>query len=233
MVLAQYRPPVLAAAGPGRPGRGRNVLPGGSASRGRPGSVWSPRCRASDPRCTWIPPSPCRPRNRSRPCPGRLARPLDQRPAGSPSGWRSAPSRSGAGHQVTYHLMTQTGMAQAPWPVTPVFPACRSWAWGPRWRTMLRADAEAMDAQNSRTGAPAVVRSLFWSSEDQDRPGRRRPADRDRSARRDQDLPEPGLQDGPGIIGSSPRPAQPQLERARHRRPKACRSGKRIATSVA
>jgi hypothetical protein len=78
------------------------------------------------------------------------------------------------------------------------------------------ADAEATDTPDSRTGPPAVLRSLSWSSKDQDGPDRRRPeADRDRSARRDQNVPGPGPRDGPGIIGSGPRPAQPQLERAR------------------
>jgi hypothetical protein len=81
---------------------------------------------------------------------------------------------------------------------------------------MLRADAEAMDEQDSRTGPPAVLRSVSWSPEGQDGPGRRRPAaDGDRSARRDQNVPGPGPQDGPGITGSGPRPAQPQAERAR------------------
>ena len=41
--------------------------PGGSASRRRPASAWSPRCRASGPRCTWTPPSPSR--SASRPTP--------------------------------------------------------------------------------------------------------------------------------------------------------------------
>lgn len=32
---------------------------------------------------------------------------------------------------------------------------------------MLRADAEAPSAQHSRTGQPAILRSLSWSSENQ------------------------------------------------------------------
>ena len=81
---------------------------------------------------------------------------------------------------------------------------------------MLRADADATDTPASRTGTPAVLRSLSWSSKDQDGPDRRRPeADRDRSARRDQNVPESGPQDSPGIAGSGPQPAQTQLDRAR------------------
>jgi hypothetical protein len=124
----------------------------------------------------------------------------------------------GMAGQVAYHLLAQTGMARAPWPITTVV-SCLPvlvLAMGTALAHMLRADAEAMDAPNSRTGPPAVLRSPSWSSEDQDRPGRSRPeADRDRSARRDQNVPEPGPRDGPGITGSGPRPAQPQLERAR------------------
>jgi hypothetical protein len=122
--------------------------------------------------------------------------------------------------QVAYHLMAQTGMTRAPWPVTTVV-SCLPvlvLAMGTALAHLLRADADAdaTDTPDSRTGPPAVLRSLSWSSKDQDGPDRRRPeADRDRSARRDQNVPEPGPQDGPGISGSGPRPAQPQLERAR------------------
>jgi hypothetical protein len=124
----------------------------------------------------------------------------------------------GMAGQVAYHLMAQAGMARAPWPITTVV-SCLPvlvLAMGTALAHMLRADAEATDAPSSRTVPPAVLRSLSWSFEDQDGPGRRRPdADRDRSARRDQDVPEPGPLDGPGITGPGPRPAQPQLERAR------------------
>ena len=120
--------------------------------------------------------------------------------------------------QVAYHLMAQAGMARAPWAITTVV-SCLPvlvLGMGTALAHMLRADAEAMDAQDSRTGRPAVVRSLSWSSENQDGPDRRRPeADRDRSARRDQDVPGPGPQGGPGITWSGPRPTRPQLERAR------------------
>jgi hypothetical protein len=122
----------------------------------------------------------------------------------------------GMAGQVAYHLMAQAGMARAPWAITTVV-SCLPvlvLAMGTALAHMLRADAT--DTPDSRTGTPAVLRSLSWSSEDQDGPGRRRPkADRDRPARRDQNVPEPGPQDSPGIRGSGPRPVQPQLERAR------------------
>jgi hypothetical protein len=51
---------------------------------------------------------------------------------------------------------------------------------------MLRVDAEVADTLGSRSGRPAVLRSPFRPSEDQDGPDRRRPeADRDRPVRRD------------------------------------------------
>jgi hypothetical protein len=126
----------------------------------------------------------------------------------------------GMAGQVAYHLMAQAGMARAPWAVTTVV-SCLPvlvLAMGTALAHMLRADtdADATDTPDSRTGTPAVLRSLSWSAEDQDGPDRRRPeANRDRSARRDQNVPEPVPQDSPGITGSGPRPAQPQLERAR------------------
>ena len=126
----------------------------------------------------------------------------------------------GMAGQVAYHLMAQAGMARAPWAITTIV-SCLPvlvLATGTALAHMLRADtdAEATDPPDSRTGLPAVRRSLSWSSEDQDGPDRRGPeADRDRSARRDQDVPQPGPQDSPGISGSGPRPAPPQLEQAR------------------
>jgi hypothetical protein len=41
----------------------------------------------------------------------------------------------GMAGQVACHLLAQAGMARTPWPVTTSCRACRSWAWGPRWRT--------------------------------------------------------------------------------------------------
>ena len=103
----------------------------------------------------------------------------------------------GMAGQVAYHLMAQAGMARAPWPITTIV-SCLPvlvLAMGTVLAHMLRADAT--DTPDSRTGQPAVLRSLSWSPQDQDRPDRRRPeADRDRSARRDQNDAEPGPRRG-------------------------------------
>ena len=97
--------------------------------------------------------------------------------------------------QVAYHLMAQAGIARAPWAITTVV-SCLPvlvLAMGTALAHMLRADADADDTPDSRTGPPAVLRSLSWSSEDQDGPDSRRPeADRDRPTRQDQNDPEPG-----------------------------------------
>ena len=124
----------------------------------------------------------------------------------------------GMAGQVACHLMAQAGTARAPWPVTTLV-SCLPvlvLAMGTALAHMLRADAEAVDVPDSRTGPRAVLRSLSWSAEDQDGPGRRQPeADRDRSVSRDQTGPKPGRQGGRGIRGPDPRPAQPQVEQAR------------------
>jgi len=125
----------------------------------------------------------------------------------------------GMAGQVAYHLMAQAGTARAPWAVTTLV-SCLPvlvLAMGTALAHMLRADADAdaADTPDSRTGTPAVLRSLSWSPEDQGGPDRRRPeADRDRPARQDHNGPAPGPQDSPGITGSGPRPAQAQSERA-------------------
>jgi hypothetical protein len=76
---------------------------------------------------------------------------------------------------------------------------------------MLRADAEVTDTLGSRTGQPAVLRSPFRPSEDQDGPDRGRPEpDRDRIVRRDRNGPELGPQNGHGMMGSGLRLARPQ-----------------------
>jgi hypothetical protein len=120
--------------------------------------------------------------------------------------------------QVAYHLMAQAGMARAPWPVTTVV-SCLPvlvLAMGTALAHMLRADADATDTPDSQTGPPAILRSLSWSSENQDGPDRRWPeADRDRPARQDQNGPEPGPRHDYGITGSGPRPAGPQMDQAR------------------
>jgi hypothetical protein len=127
----------------------------------------------------------------------------------------------GMAGQVAYHLMAQAGTARAPWAVTtlvsclPVLVLAMGTALAHMLRADADADADAADTPDSRTGTPAVLRSLSWSPEDQGGPDRRRPeADRDRPARQDHNGPAPGPQDSPGITGSGPRPAQAQSERA-------------------
>ena len=124
----------------------------------------------------------------------------------------------GMAGQVAYHLMAQAGMARAPWAITTIV-SCLPvlvLAMGTALAHMLRADAEATDTPDSRTGQPAVLRSPSWSPEDQDGPGRREPkADRDRSARRNQNGPALGPQHGRGITGPGPRAAGPQVDQAR------------------
>jgi len=137
----------------------------------------------------------------------------------------------GMAGQVAYHLMAQAGMTRAPWPVTTVV-SCLPvlvLGMGTALAHMLRADAEAMDAPDSRTGPPAVLRSLSWSSEDRNGPGRRRPeADRDRSARRDQTA-APRPQHGRGIAGPGPQPTQPQVDQARIVARKLAAAGKPVS----
>ena len=124
----------------------------------------------------------------------------------------------GMAGQVAYHLLAQAGMARAPWAITTAV-SCLPvlvLGMGTALAYMLRADAEAADTPDHRTGPPAVLRSVSWSAEDQDRPGRRRPmAERDRSAKRDRNGPEPRPRYGRGITGPGPRPAGPQMDQAR------------------
>ena len=124
----------------------------------------------------------------------------------------------GMAGQIAYHLMTQAGMARAPWPITTIM-SCLPvlvLAMGTALAHMLRAEAEAADTPDSRTGPPAILRLLSWSPQDQDGPDRRRSdVDRDRSARRDQNGPEPGLPHGRGITGPGPQPAGLQMDQAR------------------
>ena len=81
----------------------------------------------------------------------------------------------GMAGQVAYHLLAQAGMTRAPWAVTTIV-SCLPvlvLAMGTALAHMLRADAEATVAPDSRTGPAAVLRSLSRSAEDQDGPGRR------------------------------------------------------------
>ena len=166
--------PVLAAAGPGRPRPRPRCGPAGSASRRRPGSAWSPRCRASGPRCTWTPPSPSRSASRRTP-PTRCA------PGWPREHWISARTRRfakwsaicsfalGMAGQVAYHLLAQAGAARAPWAITTLV-SCLPvlvLAMGTALAHMLRADAAAADSSDSRSAGPASERSPEWSAGDQ------------------------------------------------------------------
>ena len=122
----------------------------------------------------------------------------------------------GMAGQVAYHLMAQAGMARAPWAITTIVSCLPVLGMGTTLAHMLRADAEATGTPDSRTGQPAVLRSLSWSPQDQDGPGRRRPeAGQDRSARQDQNGPEPGPHHGHGITGPGPLGAGLQMDQAR------------------
>jgi hypothetical protein len=115
----------------------------------------------------------------------------------------------GMAGQVAYHLMAQAGMVRAPWPITTIV-SCLPvlvLGMGTALAHMLRADAEAADTPDRRTGPPAVLRSAFWTSEDHDGPDRRRPdVDQDRPPRRDQNRPEPGSQHGARRLASAGKP---------------------------
>ena len=124
----------------------------------------------------------------------------------------------GMAGQVAYHLMTQAGMARAPWPITTIVSCLPVMVLGMGTAVahMLRADAEATDTPDNRTGPPAVLRSLSWSPEDQDRPDRRRPEDdRDRSVRQDQNGTGQGPRHGRGNTRPDSRPAGPPVDQAR------------------
>jgi hypothetical protein len=119
--------------------------------------------------------------------------------------------------QVAYHLMAQAGMARAPWAVTTVV-SCLPvlvLAMGTALAHMLRADADAdaTDTPDSQTGPPAILRSLSWSSENQDGPDRRWPeADRDRPAQ------SPPPVRAKQQLGSAARPSSPFPGRSCRRR---------------
>ena len=91
---------------------------------------------------------------------------------------------------------------------------------------MLRADAEVTDTLGSRTGRPAVLRSPFRPSEDQDGPDRRRPeADRDRPVRRDRTGRSQDHNTAMEWRDLAPRLALPHVDQAPRDRPGASRSG--------
>ncbi len=137
---AMVRPGRAVRSWPPRP-RPRSG-PCGSASRRRPGSAWSLRCRASGPRCTWTLPSPSRSASRhtrrtrcapSWPATARSA----AGPGGSPSGRRSAPSRWAWPGRSPFTCWPRPGWHGRRGRSPRSCPVCRSWpwAWGPRWRT--------------------------------------------------------------------------------------------------
>ncbi len=124
----------------------------------------------------------------------------------------------GMAGQVACHLMAQAGMARAPWAITTVV-SCLPvlvLAMGTALAHMLRADAEARDARDSRTRPPATLRPLSRSPQDQDGPGCTRPeTDRDRSPGRDQDGETPGPQRGRGVTGPGFRAAGARADQGR------------------
>jgi hypothetical protein len=124
----------------------------------------------------------------------------------------------GMAGQVAYHLMAQAGMGRAPWAITTVV-SCLPvlvLAMGTSLAHMLRADAEATEAPDGRTGPPATLRPLSWSPKDQDRPGPTQPeTDRDRSPSRDQDGERPDPQHARGAAGPDFRAARAQMDQAR------------------
>jgi hypothetical protein len=124
----------------------------------------------------------------------------------------------GMAGQVAYHLLTQVGAARAPWPVTTIV-SCLPvlvLGMGTALAHMLRADAEAADIPDSRTGPPTTLRSLSDFDEDRTGPGHRlHDASRDRSDGQDHDVPAPGLQHCGGVRRPDLRPAQRQTDQAR------------------
>ena len=143
-------------------------------------------------------------------------------------GWISARTRGfakwsaifsfalGMAGQVAYHLMAQAGVTRAPWEVTTVV-SCLPvlvLGMGTALAHMLRADAGAAGPPDSRSGQPAILRSVSRSPRDRAGPGRRPPAtDQDRSAGQDQGVPVLRSERDPGRAGS--RPAQPPTDHAR------------------
>jgi hypothetical protein len=123
----------------------------------------------------------------------------------------------GMAGQVAYHLMTQAGMARAPWAITTIV-SCLPvlvLGMGTALAHMLRAETEAVDTPDRKTGTPAVLQSVSCPAGDQDGAARRRPvAGQDRSAR-DQNGREPGPRHDRGITGPGLQPAGPQMDQAR------------------
>jgi hypothetical protein len=136
--------------------------PGGSASRRRPGSGWSPRCPEYGPPCTWTPASPSP--SASRPTPAYALRAwLASEHAISPQTRRFAKwsaifsfTLAMAG-QIAYHLLAQAGTARAPWPITTVVSCLPVLVMETALAHMLHADATDR-APDNPVGGPATPR---------------------------------------------------------------------------
>jgi hypothetical protein len=124
----------------------------------------------------------------------------------------------GMAGQVSYHLMAQAGMTRAPWAITTIV-ACLPvivLGMGTTLAHMLRADAEAMDTPDSRTGPRSAPQSPSWSPQDSGGPGcKQAETDQDKSPSRDQDGTATGLRHGHGATGPGRQAAGPRAERAR------------------
>ena len=72
--------------------------------------------------------------------------------------------------QVAYHLLVQAGMTRAPWAITTVVSCLPVLVLGigTALAHMLRADTEAMEAPDSRTGPPATFEKLAKSRQGPD-----------------------------------------------------------------
>ena len=224
--------PVLAAAGPGRPGGGRGMVRVGrhrAEDRVRAGLPAAGHLAVAAPG-----PSITLPVGVEAYAAYALRAWLAgghrsaAGPAGSPSGPRSAPSRSAWPNKRPTTCWPRPGMLGSRGPSPRSCPACRSWSWP--WYTtlahMLRADAgTAADAPDNGTGGPAVSRSPAWSAEDQ------------AGAAQDQAAPQAPLAGSGPSAGTSDGPAAGPRRQGgngnpvRHRpgtrgRQQACSSGK-------
>ena len=149
-------------------------------------------------------------------------------PAGSPSGRRSAPSRSAWPGRSPTTCWPRPGRHGHRGPSPPSCPACRSWSWpwGPRWPTCCaptptpqRTRPDTRDRRTSHAAGPCLVRRG---------PGRTGPG----PGRRPGHRPGPVRQPGPGRSRRGPRPPAGPARSLRRDRPgapgrqQAYRSGK-------
>jgi hypothetical protein len=139
----------------------------------------------------------------------------------------------GMAGQVTYHLLAGAGVTRAPWAIIMIV-SCLPvlvLAMGTTLAHLLRADAAAAKAAGDREiGPPSVLRSLSWSAEDQDGPGRRPPeADRECPSGLDRASPPQNPRLSRTGASSGTRPAQPQADRARTIARELAAAGKRVS----